>query len=222
MDAVLTNNGLMIIDDDAREYFGPNYQKLINKLTIRTKQRVGPDKIAKVYKYDLVDGIKVLILPRMMMASMKQSSVIKSIENTIVAPAQINLEFDGEIYDNQKVVLDKLFKDVYTPENVASGTACCVLNLRAGQGKTFVASGCMKEIKMPTLYIVPTKELQKQAYKDLKSSFPGARIIKPDGTKLEKVKKVKKVKTVKTAKKAKTAEPAIEQEAVPTLSLIHI
>jgi superfamily II DNA or RNA helicase len=75
---------------------------------------------------------------------------------------------EPSLYDGQQIVLDHLMRSVYTPERIKNGTACAVLNLRAGMGKTFLAAGLIAALGLRTLYIVPKRPLLIQAVKDLK------------------------------------------------------
>jgi superfamily II DNA or RNA helicase len=59
----------------------------------------------------------------------------------------------------------------FTPASIAEGTACALLNLRAGMGKTFVAAGLIARLQMRTLYVVPSVILAEQATKDFKGCF---------------------------------------------------
>jgi len=94
----------------------------------------------------------------------------------------INAQLHINLFDNQKVVVEYLLGTVFTPERIAAGTATCVFNLKAGQGKTFTAGGIIASLRVRTLYIVPKRPLAVQAVKDLRACFypddgePGLRI----------------------------------------------
>jgi superfamily II DNA or RNA helicase len=50
-------------------------------------------------------------------------------------------------------------ENVFTQERINAGTACGLLNLRAGMGKTFFAAGIIAQMKLRTLYVVPKRPL---------------------------------------------------------------
>lgn len=184
MEAVLGVNGVIIPDGIVREHLGNKYNSLIKKLTIRTKQRVGYDKVARMYKYESVDGRQALHLPRDVGRKLYEAGVISNIINTLPKGRKIDFIYDGEMFDNQKIVVDHLMDNVFTEENRRDGFATGVLNMQAGLGKTFTAAGLINRIGVNTLYIIPRAgQLKEQAKNDLKSNFPHANIGVPEGTK---------------------------------------
>ncbi len=270
MEAFICQKGLVLSDDDARKLFGNKYHELLNKLTIifQPKSKIGAPKKLRVYKYDIIDGINVLVLPRGMASAFYTNGLITTMHNMLPFPEkkyqknlvenkdEVNLigdnlcdklpqnlrdnlselyksnekaeqltnvvcdqntipsqiavcekfpSYDGELYDNQRLIIDTIMNNQFTEIRATTGTATCLLDLGAGFGKTFVAAGLMSKICEKTLYITPNKDLKKQAEKDLLACFPDAKICSMNG---------------KTATKNKTNKITVEQAHI-TLIVIN-
>lgn len=159
----LTSAGFMVPTSTLKSMFGAKLPQLFSKLTIVTMQKVGPPKVAKMYGFVDVKGVPCVVLPRTLIGMMSRTLKIN-----ILLPPPITAVFDPvEVYDNQKIIIEHLCATVYTDARITAGTAACILNLRAGMGKTFVAAGLMSRLGLKTLYIVPKRPLAMQAIRDL-------------------------------------------------------
>lgn len=166
--AYLDNRGFVVPARYLSLRLGSEYAKFLKKLTITYYPKVGPPKTAKMYKLTTEKGIQYIYLPRTLMRLL-----VPKITGVIIAFANargINANLLCELYDNQKIVINELMK-IFTIDRIKDGTACCILNLRAGLGKTFVAAGIISRLKLRTLYIVPKRPLAKQAVDDLRACF---------------------------------------------------
>ncbi len=146
----------------------PSYNAMLKKLTLIQYQKVGPPKKAVMYKECILDGVHCIYLPRTLIQALRKIITINIILSNVISailPLKINL------YDNQNILINYLNDKVFTVDRIAAGTATCILNLRAGMGKTFVASGIISKLGMRTLYIVPKRPLALQAVKDLRACF---------------------------------------------------
>src|SRR3989344_577005 len=167
----LCNNGLLVKNIDFKNNLGGvKYNILLKKLNIRTPQKVGPDKIARSYKFLTIDGIRYICLPRTILSKLIDNKLISNDDISIELSNNfhnINIEFIGELFPNQNIICDWLTNNIFTEERKKTGNACCTLDLMAGLGKTFIAGGLISRLKSRTLYIVPRKHLKNQAYEDL-------------------------------------------------------
>lgn len=81
-------------------------------------------------------------------------------------PAQVTMPNSRtmlvELSEGQKLIVNYLFENYFTPQHIKAGRAGCVLNQRAGTGKTYVAAALISRINLKALYVVQTKVLQKQ------------------------------------------------------------
>jgi superfamily II DNA or RNA helicase len=180
---VLGLSGMIIPDMTVRDHFKHKYQDLLKKLTIRTKQRVGPDKVARMYKLDTVDGIRVIHLPRATSAKLIDNGTIQKYKNIVPSGRKINVDFQGELMPNQVLVVDKLISGAFSQEHQDQGFATATLDMPAGHGKSFAAASLIARLQLNTLYIVIRGKLQEQAVADLSACFPDAKICQTDGSK---------------------------------------
>src|SRR3989344_8986411 len=140
--AKLYTGGLVILNNDLKRVLGKNYFTLLRKLTIKTPQKVGPDKIAKSYKLLTANGNHYICLPRTLLPSLLKSNIL-TLDNVTFALSSglrpINIDFIGNLFPNQNIICDWLINNIYTEDKKKDGSAGCTLDLTAGLGKTFVA-----------------------------------------------------------------------------------
>lgn len=182
MEGILSQNGVILSDKEVRNFFKHKYQTLLNKLTVRTKQKIGPDKVAKIYKYDNIDGNIVLHLPRNVGKGLLEKGVIDGLHNTIPDGRVVKFDMQADLFENQQIVIDHLMNNYFTDENQEDGFSTAVLNMGAGLGKSFTAAGLIERLGRNVLYVTMRGKLQKQAYDDLNICFPNNKVWKTDGT----------------------------------------
>lgn len=187
LNGVLSQNGVIFSDNQVRNCFKHKYQTFLNKLTVRTDQRIGPPKIAKIYKYEVVgesEGAttRVIHLPRATGRILQQQGLINQLENTIPNGRVVDYDFKADLMPNQTLTVDYLVANQLSDANADAGFATVVLDMKAGLGKTFTAGGLITRLKRNTLYIVLRDKLQSQAYKDLTTCLPNNKIICANGT----------------------------------------
>lgn len=163
----ITQEGFLIDDRILRARFGTKYPSLIKKLTLTYYPKIGPPKSVKTFKYKDHDGTKFIHLPRTL------SQVLGNIITDVVVALPIMImipecPMQVELFENQRVVIAKLL-EIFSPDRIRVGSASCILNLRAGMGKTFVAAEIISRLRLRTLYIVPKVPLAVQAVKDLRA-----------------------------------------------------
>lgn len=180
MNAIICQYGFMIKDSLARKYFGTKYIAVLDKITIRSKQKIGKEKVLRCYRYS--GGM--LILPRGLIKKFIDAKFVTKWKVDLPSVDDINYEFKGNLHDYQQVTINWLLDNVYNNQRIEIGCACCVLNLATGLGKTFVAAGLISRLKARTLYIVPNEELQEQAIRDFKVCLD-AKIVQTKGSKTD-------------------------------------
>lgn len=77
---------------------------------------------------------------------------------------------------NQQLVLDYIMQEIFTADRVIRGSAGTVLNLEAGQGKTFVAIFLMNMLKKKTAIILHSTVMLKQWTDAFALCFPNLTI----------------------------------------------
>jgi hypothetical protein len=167
----ITLNGFIIPVDTLRARLRTKYNDLLNKLTITHYQKVGPPKRALMYGYNTYGGVKCIQLPRTLAKTFLGNHILESVENLLPELNKIRVRLNLDLFENQQLITDYLCAGAFTPARVADGTACALLNLRAGMGKTFVAGGVIARLGLRTLYVVPKRPLMLQAVKDLRACF---------------------------------------------------
>lgn len=193
----LTHSGFIIPVNILRIKFGKKYDEFIKKLTLMHEQKVGRRivrKYMKMYEEIIYNGVKCIRCPRTLVKVFQKTGILDNVEIVFSSLKKIDAIQHIDLFENQNIIVDYLCKNVYCPERILDGTATCILDLRAGLGKTFVAGGLIARLKLKTLYITPRIFLAIQAVKDLKSIFCS------DATKpnliikrYEKIQKTKKI-----------------------------
>lgn len=129
---------------------------------------------------------------------------------------EYQVKWEAELNDNQKAIAKYILKNIYTPARVKCGSAGLVLNLQAGQGKSFLAAYLISVIEQNTAIIVHSTSMIEQWHKVLLRCFPDADI----GMYYNKVKKLGKIMIILIdsaikpefifGKKDKTIIPALQ------------
>ena len=81
-------------------------------------------------------------------------------------------QFTAKLFSNQKIVLAHLLRNIYTPDNFKTGKSSCILNMKAGHGKTYLSMALIAQLKQKTLIIVPTSILLAQWTTNIHSNMP--------------------------------------------------
>jgi len=155
------------------------YGKFVRSHTIRTPQIVGCDKTIQVLRRVRIGGIDCLRLPRHDIEEIKRRvSDIIVVGDLTKPPPQLppnSTTLAAELFPNQKLVLERLCSLNSGP--LTTGIRAATVNVKAGQGKTFIAAGVISRLRLRTIYIVARVALAKQAIADLTISLPGATIV---------------------------------------------
>ena len=86
-------------------------------------------------------------------------------------------KWTGVFKGNQPLVVKHIMENCYNAENVKNGNAGLILNLEAGQGKTFVATGLIELINQcKVLVITHTRTIMNQWIEILKNAYPKNKI----------------------------------------------
>ena len=150
-------------------------KKLKNYFTIRSKNIMGYFDITKNYYYS--PGKKKIFLPRFGIFLLNQKFPNLTILSDIRCNNIINsIQWNGLFKSNQKLIFDVILKKYYKKSIRNTGKSGLILNLEAGQGKTFVAMGLISHLKCRTLIIVHNSTILFQWVELLKKYFPNQTI----------------------------------------------
>lgn len=131
----------------------------LDKKSIKVEIYGGYSRAYALYNVYLDEYIK---LPREIVFSLNFNVVNK------LPPKQVvEFNFSMELYAGQKLIVDYLYNNFFTPQHMLTGRAGCVLDQRAGTGKTACAAALIAKMNLRTLYVVQTKFTQEQAIKGL-------------------------------------------------------
>lgn len=176
------NRGIVVAERDLIDVLGSGYPALLKKLTLFLPQRIGPVLTAKAYAVELLGGIKVLLLPRCLLPSIEK---LFNVEKIYPELARIVCEQTGTLYDNQQILVNYMMSTIFTEPRINNGSACCIINVLAGFGKSFIVGGLIARVKVRTLVILPKKPLALQMVADL-STFLNCRVAMYKNTKSAK------------------------------------
>jgi superfamily II DNA or RNA helicase len=91
-------------------------------------------------------------------------------------PPEVVFEWNGSFNNNQPIIADHIMKNYFNSEMSKLGKSGVILNLEAGQGKTYLATGLIEKLKRKTLIITHNKSILHQWVKILKESYPKNKI----------------------------------------------
>lgn len=97
-----------------------------------------------------------------------------------------NLNWEGQLNRNQVIVRDYILDKYYNADKVARGDSGVILNLEAGQGKTYIALSLISMLSKPTLIVVHRYAILYDWKKAITAYFPNAKIGYYCGKKKEK------------------------------------
>jgi len=164
MPIVLSQSGILIKEELLINKFGVEYLKnLKQKLTVKYKPNdIAIEKILKMYNEISIKTSKILQLPRQLITSIRKmfpeekfSNLISNTNNIDIRPKD-NFKLTG----NQEVMMEYLFTNIFTDENVKNGTASTIIKMGTGLGKTYIAGMIIAKLKKKTLIITHDKGMR--------------------------------------------------------------
>ena len=180
----LTKTGVFVNYTDLR-IRNPNVEKqtliaqrIANHFSLTHVPPVGPVKRHKCVKWSRKD--RRLILPRFCTEVLNSKFMLHDYEIASQLSAgdklTADIKFTGALTENQTVIFNHIQEKYYTPEKVSSGQAGLILNLEAGQGKTYLAAYFISVIKRKTAVILHSTSILEQWRRALIKCYPGLRI----------------------------------------------
>jgi len=153
-------------------------KRVENYFTIKTMQLFGSYKQSKRCKVDKVK--KRIIIPRFgifdiishtkKFPSMSTYTTISQIKpgNDPDKPFEWKIDFYN---NNQRIITEHILKHNYSKERLHKGSAGLILNLEAGQGKSYIAAYLISKIQKKTAIILHSTSLIEQWKKVLTTCF---------------------------------------------------
>ena len=153
------------------------HHKLINYFTIKIKTMTGYYVSVQNHIFDAKN--QTYIFPRIgFIDYMNKHFMNYKFINNILPGDKPDSEFKwtGSFKGNQLVISKHIMEKYFTDLNVKNGTAGVILNLQAGQGKTFLAAGLVEKIQKKTLVVCHNRTIMFQWIEVLKMSYPDNKI----------------------------------------------
>jgi hypothetical protein len=137
-------------------------RKIENFFTLKTVQIIGAMKQTKQCKVDKTK--KRIIVPRFGvfevlndkygLARYGTKSCLKNGD-----PPNEFFTWAGSLRPNQKTILKYMMNNIYTKDRKDKGSAGCILNLEAGQGKSYLAAYLMSRFQRKTAIVIHSTSL---------------------------------------------------------------
>lgn len=171
MNIIINKSGSSIKIDELKQY--NVYKKLLKNFTISYKTISGYIQKVQCYKRDTING--TIIFPRFgilkCIKNCKCNITIDLKQNNI-----LDVVWTGSYTSNQLVIKNYIMNNIYNTENLNNGNCGLILNLDAGQGKSFLAAGLIQDLKVKTLIICHNKSILNQWVDILVKLYPTLKI----------------------------------------------
>jgi superfamily II DNA or RNA helicase len=149
-------------------------RKIENYFTVSTKLITGHIKKVKSCTVDKTKariivprfGIFEILSDKFKLSNVNVKSQIKNGEEL-----KTPYKWIGKQTPNQKIISDHIFENIYTEERVKCGSAGLILNMEAGQGKSYLAAYVMYALQKKTAIILHTTSLVEQWVKVIRNSL---------------------------------------------------
>ena len=155
------------------------FRKLVNFFTISVPQLT---YIKKVPNHIIKSNN--IIFPRFgMLKYIEERLVNYKLFNSIKPgnPPDIKFKWKGNFTNNQPLIADTILKNYFNSNSVMSGKSGVIVNLEAGQGKSFLASGLIQHFQQKTLIICHTISILNQWIELLRNGYPANTISQYSG-----------------------------------------
>ena len=149
-------------------------KKIINYFTLSTELITGTRIYLKCHTNDKTNNR--IIVPRFGIFEILNKRYLLKNYSTKMQISSGNLPskpfiWKGRQTDNQKIIAEHIITNYYNDMKLFHGSAGVILNLEAGQGKSYLAAYLISKIQRKTVIILHTTALIEQWVKVLKNAF---------------------------------------------------
>lgn len=159
------------------EWLGKNMKlikKIENYFTLRTKLITGAIKQFKCCSVDKKKeriivprfGVFEILNDKFKLGNFRTKSQIRDGQKP-----ETTYSWKGKLTNNQNIIYEEIFKNYYTNKRVEYGSAGLILNLEAGQGKSYLAAYVAYKLQKKTAIIMHSTSLLEQWSKVLQNCF---------------------------------------------------
>jgi len=163
----LTKSGAFIPVDD---WPLATVKKITAYFTLSQQQHTGV--VRKIQCYKTITNPHSIIIPRFGVYELR--NILKksySVVSQIPEGLPCNPVYIGKLNSNQQVIAEYLLTHIYTNKRVECGSAGCILNLEAGQGKSYLAAYLISVFRVKTCIILHSTALLEQWEKVIYNSL---------------------------------------------------
>jgi len=184
IDIILTRRGISI---DIHFLKDLNlHHKIIKKFTISIPTLMGYNVMIQNHKQS--SGFNKYIFPRFgFIEYIEKNFKNYNFKNKIGLGKNPSKPFKwtGSFNNNQPIISNYIMKNYFNKEMAKLGKSGVILNLEAGQGKTYLATGLIEKIQKKTLVVTHNRSILHQWVKILKLAYPKNKIASFYGEKKE-------------------------------------
>ena len=148
-------------------------RKIENYFTLRTIQITGAWKQSKRCKID--NEKQRIIVPRFGIYEILNNKFGLLNHSTVcqITPGDdCKFTWNAQLNENQQVIQKYMMDNIYNINRANLGSAGCILNLAAGQGKSYLAAYLMSKFNKKTAIVVHSTSMIEQWNKVLKTCYP--------------------------------------------------
>lgn len=170
---IIGDNGIRVSIYELKE--NKLYNRLIKYFTIEIPTMMGYTNKIKLFK---IKNAKV-IFPRFGMLNFINDHLSNvKIINTIQPgkPPSVPFKWTGSFVNNQLIVASYIMNNCFNEASVKIGNAGVILDLEAGQGKTYLATGLIQKLQTKTLIVCHNKTIMYQWIDVLNEGYPNNKI----------------------------------------------
>jgi len=138
-------------------------KKIENYFTLKSVQITGG--IRKIKRTRINRKKQYIIVPRFgSFEILNESFKLRHycIKSQLPSGDECLAKFTGKLTTNQQVITEYLLKNIYNKQRLIRGSAGCILNLEAGQGKSYIAAYLFGVFKRKTAIILHSSSLLEQ------------------------------------------------------------
>jgi hypothetical protein len=149
-------------------------KKISNQFRLQWTNPVNPQQISRISCATLQKRRKRVIIPRFGFEKICEKFGFMDefeTESELEPGDDIDVTWCGQSTPNQKLILDHMMEEIYTNRNIRQGQAGCILNLEAGQGKSYIAANLIGKFQVKTAIIMHSKSILEQWVHVLKTCF---------------------------------------------------
>lgn len=161
------------------------YNKFVNHFVVKQQLLT---YVKKIYNHKVFPKKNMIVFPRFgMIKFLEENYVNYTLKNLIPKGIDPSVPFrwTGSFKGNQQIVVNYIMENIFNKKSNKRGNSGLILNLEAGQGKSYIGMGLIEKLKKNTLIVTHNCTIMNQWVKILKEAYPHNTIGKYYGLKKE-------------------------------------